>query len=183
MKDSKIATLEGQRVSLLHKLGKLPPPKLNKVLISGKWTILQILEHIVASEELSIQYAIGKTNQPKTLENLGFKSIFLTYAMNFVLKLNFKHQAPSPTLPDVNCETSIMKLANRWEKNRIKLEELALKSPEVLKLGVFKHPLVGPMNFSQMLSFFSAHYSHHLVQINTLVELANFQEKVKTTPA
>jgi len=172
LKDSKIATLEAQRISLLHKLERVSEKNLNQDLRKGKWSILQVLEHVIVCEELSIQYAFRKITQPDSLERVGVKSKVLSKIVTLGLGLKLKHEAPSVTKPNSDRNTSLDTLRERWEISRDNLEELSIQSTGFLELGIGKHPSIGSMSFSQILAFFRAHYNHHLVQINTLFELA-----------
>ena len=171
MKYSTIAKLEAQRVSLLHKLNKLTLEETLFVEIEGKWSIIEILEHIILSEELSVNYAFKKIENPDTLKNVKWNTGLKMLIMRIVLNLNFKYKAPTVTLPITLKASSLSELTQRWESSRILLEELSANSPALLKKGVLKHPYAGFLNFNQMLTFMQSHYNHHLVQISHLVEL------------
>lgn len=175
MKYSTIAKLDAQKVSLLHKLNKLSLEQSLFVESEGKWSILEILEHIVLSEELSVNYAFKKIENPNTLKNAKWNSGLKMLLMRIVLNLNFKYKAPSVALPITSKPTNLSELSQRWESSRILLEELSAQSPGLLKKGVLKHPYAGFLNFNQMLAFMQSHYNHHLVQINHLVELQKEQ--------
>ncbi len=173
MKYSTIAKLEAQRVSLLHKLDKLTTEQSLFMEVEGKWSVLGILEHIVLSEELSVNYAFKKIESSSTLKNVKWNSGLKVLLMRFTLHFNFKFKAPSVALPQATKPPTLSELNQRWENTRILLEELSTKSPGLLKKGILKHPYAGFLSFNQMLAFMESHYNHHLVQINHLVELQN----------
>jgi hypothetical protein len=175
LKYSTIAKLEAQRVSLLHKLEKLSTEQSMFVENEGQWSVLEILEHLVLSEELSVNYAFKKIESPNTLRNVKWNTGLKVQLMRFVFILNFKYKAPKVVLPHTSKSPTFEELNQRWEDSRILLEELSNKSPGLLKKGVLNHPHVGFLNFKQMLVFIQSHYNHHLVQINHLVELQKEQ--------
>ena len=173
MKDSKIEELEAQRISLIHKLSSLPSDILNYQIKDGKWSILQILEHIILSEELSLGYALKKTQKPSKLRNVSVKNWISGKILNRVLRLNIKYKAPAVVYPSADGALNLHDLERRWEESRKKIFVLNDASPKVLEKGILKHPYTGYMNFSQMLTFFSAHYVHHLSQISEIVDSKN----------
>ncbi|MGB0807269.1 MAG: DinB family protein [Salibacteraceae bacterium] len=177
MKDSKIANLEAQRVSLFHKIHHLSEEELMHQPQIGKWSILQIITHIVLSEERSVEYVKKKTQDPSTLKPTNLKTWFLCKIMGIYLGLNLKAKAPKVVNPQPDDVRSLQELESRWTKARMELENLSKLSPEVLSKGIFKHPKVGYMNFDQMLNFFSSHYGHHLAQVNAIVETSEHYSK------
>ncbi len=171
MKDSKIATLEAQRISLLHKIESLTDEQFNFSISENSWSIGEILDHIITSEELSVNYALKKVQDPSLLHSVSISGKLKLIVMNALLGFNLKFKASEMTSPKK--KTSFTELKNRWEDCRANLESLSSKAPDVLEKGIMKHPRTGYLNLSQLLDFFSSHYAHHLKQINGLVELGN----------
>ena len=168
MKDSKIATLEAQRISLLHKLESLSEEQLKFAPAVNSWSIVEILEHIILSEELSVNYALKKVQAPQLLTSVKLGGRLKGKIMNVLLNLSLKFKASEMTSPKKKISMEDLKV--RWEGSRTKLENLSSQAPDILDKGIMKHPRTGYLNFSQLLDFFSAHYAHHLKQINDLVE-------------
>jgi hypothetical protein len=153
----------------MNKLNNLAQDKLSFSNEGHQWSIMNVIEHIVLSEELSINYALKKVDEWDKLSKVEFKSRIRILVLRMVLKLNLKYKAPKAARP-VLSKTSLTELNNRWEAARIQLYNLSTTSPDVLNKGILKHPFVGVMNFNQMLQFFEAHFEHHILQINKLVE-------------
>lgn len=169
MKDTQIAHLESQRISLMNKLNNLAPEKLIFSEGEAQWSIINVIEHIVLSEELSINYALTKISDWDKLKKVKFTSSIKVLILRLVLKMNWKYKAPSAAKPVLD-KTSLTELNERWEATRVQLYNLSSASPDVLSMGILRHPSVGIMNFNQMLQFFEAHFEHHIIQINKLVE-------------
>ncbi|UTW65691.1 DinB family protein [bacterium SCSIO 12643] len=175
MKDTQIAHLESQRISLVNKLNNLDPVKLEFSEGAQRWSILNVVEHLVLSEESSVNYALKKIQEIESLKGVSFKSRVYSLILSTVLKFNLKFKAPEVAKPGVNPVT-LDELNARWEATRVQLYNLSAESPDVLNKGILKHPFVGKMNFNQMLQFFEAHFEHHIVQINRLVEMQIMQK-------
>lgn len=169
MKDTQIAHLESQRISLVNKLHNIDPVKLDFREEMQRWSILNVVEHLVLSEESSVNYALRKIQNIENLEGISIKSRLYGFILNRILKFNLKFKSPEAATPGLNPVT-LDELNVRWEAARIQLYNLSAESPDVLNKGILKHPFVGRMNFNQMLHFFEAHFEHHIVQINSLVE-------------
>lgn len=170
MKDSKIQILEAQRIHLIHRCASLELSTLHHSRAEGKWSVIQVLEHIVLSEEASVSYVFNKTQDLSSLKGISIKSRVYFIFMKLALKLNMKYKAPKLVNPLYSESSSLEDLIPRWEATRARLEDLSKLSPNILDKGILKHPYIGYLNFSQMLGFFSSHYAHHLAQINALVE-------------
>jgi uncharacterized damage-inducible protein DinB len=178
LKDSKIATLEAQRVNLFHKLSHLSIEELHHQPEIGKWSIIKIVTHMILSEEKSVAYVLKKTQYPENLKTVGLKTYVLLKIMQVYLSINLKAKSSAAVNPISSGESSLEDLEKRWTSSRIELENLSKLSPSILNKGIFKHPKVGYMNLDQMLSFFSSHYGHHLKQISAIVEMPKDLVKV-----
>ena len=170
MKDSDIATLEAQRISLEHKLTRVDEDLFSSSPVNGKWSIIQILEHIVISEEMAILYVNKKIKSPELLNSVTMKTKIYAILMNNLLKYNFRFKAPQKVNPSHYPTSKVENILHRWQQARISLEQLSRMSPVVLEKGIFKHPGVGYLNFSQMVDFLKSHFEHHLTQISVIVD-------------
>jgi hypothetical protein len=170
LKDSKISTLEAQRVSLFHKLKQVDISQLSKKPNASSWSVLHVVEHLVLIEEQSVANVLYKVQTPDSLYSVNLRTRVNLVLLHLVLGKSFKFKSPKVVAPEVTEQKSLEELELRWVSARKKLEEISKMSPDVLRKGIFKHPIVGYMNFSQMLGFYSAHLKHHLSQISGLIE-------------
>jgi len=148
----------------------------------NSWSILNILEHIVLSEEASLAYVLKKTSVVADLKPISVKSWLKIWLMKLVLQFKVKYKAPKHVDPIKSTITDIKELTLRWENSRDVLYDISQLSPRILEKGILKHPYAGMLNFSQLLVFFETHFEHHLVQINHLVELDQQQLGVRLSP-
>jgi len=153
----------------LHaQLQYLPDELLNQKPGLEKWSILQVLHHLLIAEKLSAMYVHKKTSSgiddiPKAPLSgyLRLASLRMTYL------LPFKFKAP-PAVGDgaLPATSTLEETLAAWTQNRMRLRELLLALPEnALKKAIYKHPIAGKLNAFQMLYFFDLHFRHHLGQI------------------
>lgn len=179
MKNRKIIDIEAQRVSLIHKLSKVTKTRQHYSESETSWSILNIVEHIVLSEEASLDYVQKKLSNPDQLKSVELISWVKILLMKMVLKFNMKFKAPNHVNPLEKNGSNLESLADRWEFVRNRLIELSETDSKNLAKGILRHPYAGMMNFSQLVAFFETHFEHHLGQINRLVELNVVEKELK----
>jgi uncharacterized damage-inducible protein DinB len=179
LKYKKIIDIEAQRVSLIHKLSSVPQKRQYYSETETSWSILNIVEHMVMSEEASLDYVQKKMAQPGHLKPVELISWFKIWIMKIVLKLKVKYKAPNHVNPLENTGTNLESLSNRWELVRERLIDLSEENSKDLEKGILRHPYAGMLNFTQLLAFFETHFEHHLIQINRLVELNVIEKELK----
>jgi len=164
--------LEAQRVSLIHKLSKLGVNRLNYSESNNGWSMYQVLEHIVLSEEALIQNASDNLKGQKTYL-LSWKSRLnvLFYYLSFHFNVGFKRTKVGqlPLLGDSNFESII----KRWEESRAQLDELSDYPKKELSMAVLKHPVLGFISFSQLMTVIEIQFLDQLKQINSLFEASS----------
>ncbi len=163
--EAKYMRLEKRRNQLLNELAKLSNSELNTPAAEGKWSINQIVGHLLMVEQFTIRYVQRKMQR----EELLSASVLANAVHHLLLKLallsplKFKAPAAVATVPP-NAEFSVLR--HRWDETRFELEDLLTDMPPfVFDKYLFKHPLAGPLTISQTLSFLEDHFDHHLHQI------------------
>jgi uncharacterized damage-inducible protein DinB len=160
--------LEAQRAELLNLVKQYKEEDRNKK-INGKWSINEILSHLVTSERLSMAYIKKKSNAIETLDNTGL----LEDAKMLLLKMSqrgpFRFKAPK-IVADHTPESSLKETEEKWNQIRIDLLNFVQNiSPQHSKKKIYKHPVVGKLNIKQAMLFFKEHVTHHRPQIKRLL--------------
>ena len=160
--------LEAGRISLAQRLLSADEKSLHLKPAAGKWSIAQIIFHMISSEQGAINYiskkSQGGTSVPRAGIDAALKSFMLTLAIRFT-----KFKKP-PVLPDPPEQPEVGMLMQQWEETRKKMKELIQKLPEdMFSRAVMRHPYGGRLNMKQTFSFFQEHVDHHLKQINRLL--------------
>src|SRR5262245_25235293 len=87
-------SLEQQRKKLLNEIQLLTPDQLNRS-VNNKWSISQIIGHIVSSEALSVGYINKKINAINEVSNTGIWGEVKLLAFILSQRLPFKYKAPN----------------------------------------------------------------------------------------
>ena len=151
----------------------------------GKWSLGQILIHIVTSEKLALHYMRKKSLGINAVQNSGFIEPIKLTVLRISQRLPIKYNVPKSIhekTPAPPCKEELLK---SWEETRQELKSF-LESIEEKNIHkkIFKHPIVGMLNVIQGVAFLREHLLHHKPQIIKLTkeifstEVAKMQRSV-----
>lgn len=131
--------------------------------VRGKWSIIQILNHLLTSEKLSVNYLEYKLNLNTTIPSLSIRNRINSVILILAFYSPFKFRAPEKNgINNPQNSGDIQAIANEFDKNRKALRIIINKIPhDDIKRAWFKHPYVGRMGLKVMLRFFGAHFIRH----------------------
>lgn len=161
--------LEKQRVDLLRSLENLPPDQLRSH-PQGKWSIQQILEHLVTSERLSLHYLRKKVLGIEQADDSGIweemKVVLLIVSQRMP---GIRFRAPKPVIEQTTSYADLKSLADDWAQLRQDMWAfLESLPPHRERRKIYRHPVAGLLNIRQTLIFFREHTIHHTPQIQRL---------------
>ena len=164
--------LEESRKALFFDLREQDDDIINKKPTAEAWSIAQVIEHLIMSEELSLKYLQKKTLDTSTAQVAGMGSHWRFFLTRTVFVMNIKYKAPGLINPPSDF-VSIRQLEERWTAVRNDTVKLLNQLPEAdLKKEIWKHAIAGKMNIEQMLAFFAIHFNRHRKQVyRTLAEV------------
>ena len=157
--------IESRRKKLLDELKKYPDELLNKKPLPEAWSAIQVMEHLMISEEASLKYLQKKTLDTSRAAPAGFKSASKLFLLNLSFFMPVKYKAPAVLNPSEGF-ISLKEIESKWTKIREDIFQLtdSLNDAE-LKKELWKHAFAGKMNIYQMLDFFNTHFERHRKQI------------------
>jgi DinB superfamily len=166
----KFLILEEKRNELYNLLDKLDEKRLDRKPAENKWSVTQIVFHLVKAEQLSvisINKEMKNTNQQKT----GLSALLRASLLKYSLKSPLKFKAP-PILGKMPDTYDINELKTKWATIRNKLN-IALDevNEEAGNKYIFTHPYAGRLNIHQTMDFLVEHFNHHYRQIKNLSQL------------
>jgi len=167
----KFEELEKSRVALFKQLDGLNDKEINFKNDPAKWSVVQIIFHLVKSEQLTVIAFNRNLEKTQKLKNSGIMGFFRHISLSIALKSSLKFKAPRmlSNMPD---KYDIQELKNKWDTIRNNFSEVLEKLPESIgNKATFKHPLAGWLNSNQMLDFLKNHFDHHNRQIQNLMEV------------
>jgi len=163
-------SLETQRNELLGLVTSLSTEELNAH-PEGKWSIAQVLSHLIASEHLSVIYLNKKLLGVKDVPNTGLAEELVMMALIISQRLPFiKFKAPKVIAENTQVYQTRDQLKEAWDNGRGELKNvLARFQDDQLKRKIYKHPIAGKLNIQQALRFFQEHINHHTPQVKKLL--------------
>jgi hypothetical protein len=167
-----LETLEQERRELFDLLQVRGDEELNRAPGPGKWSAIQVMHHLIISEELSLKYVRKKLSFKPELQKAGFSERFRRMLLKIYLGLPFKFKAPKGVNDDaLPAHVSFSETARRWDAIRLDLAGfLEGVSQDLFDKELYKHPAAGKMTLHGMLDFYLAHFRRHREQIiRTLV--------------
>lgn len=164
----KYLSLETSRNRLLDELEGLDDELLNTPPAAEKWSINQIVYHLVEVEKVTTGYISNKLQKEDSLASSGFSNNLKSLLLKLALRSGRKFKAPA-VVAEVPESIRLHKLRQQWDTTRYKLEDVLNEVPaHLMDKCLFKHPYVGPLSITQTLSFLQDHFNHHERQIQQI---------------
>lgn len=165
---SKFDTIEKQREAIYAALESIDEKTLHLKPAIDKWSIIQIIFHLVKAEHISIISIQNNLLKNKNTSNAGMSSRIRAVVLNYALRTPLKFKAPKilGNMPD---SYNLNELKKKWIKLRCDLKAI-LKNikPEDAKRNLFRHPYAGDVSIFQALDFIREHFLHHNKQIERI---------------
>lgn len=163
-------SLESQRAFVLNEIKSLSAEKLNKH-EPGKWSISQIVAHIITAEQLSIKYLTKKFQAIETYERTGLWEELKSATLTIAQRLPLKFRAPRVVVENTPAFDTVEQMEKAWTNTRQELKELLNQfTDDQLNRKVYKHPVAGKLNILQAIKSLREHLTHHQPQIKKLLK-------------
>jgi uncharacterized damage-inducible protein DinB len=134
-----------------------------------KWSVSQILSHLITAERLSLLYMKKKSLGKKEVDDSGVWEEIKFLILKISQRLPFKYKAP-PVLNEEPKSLSFEAIVKQWQLVRKDFSQFAdTLEEEDLKKKIYKHPFAGRLNVMHAIAFFREHANHHLPQIKHLL--------------
>jgi len=166
-----LEAIDTSRCALLDELGILDGGTLAARPLPGKWSILEIVEHLVLAEREVLQ----KLPRPSELVELrrGFRTHFTYPMVMLVLRWGIPVKAPSAGMIPMGT-SSLPQLRGQWDESQRWLRAyVAGLDRHGIGRAVFQHPVAGPLTVQQAVHMSQLHILAHTRQIRRLLSLMN----------
>jgi hypothetical protein len=163
--------LESQRGQILESVRHLTPDQLNKSLRPGKWSVSQILSHIITAERMSLMYIEKKLQGVHEVADSGWWEEIKLFGLKVSQRLpGIKFRAPKRVVENTAFYLDHDTIRKEWDLVRSDAKALLSKIDGAqAKRLVYRHPIAGYLNIKQCFIFFREHITHHTPQIKKLV--------------
>ena len=163
--------LERNQKAIFDLLGAVSPAVLSRSPAPGKWSILEILSHLIISEKLTVRYMEKKFSGIETLKNSNVLHALRYFIFIAIINTNLKFKAPKVVVAQIPPPGSFEELKKEWLEVRKALKNILenLKEEDNARL-IFKHPIAGRFNIKQTLGFLDTHNQHHVPQMKSILK-------------
>lgn len=164
--------VEDQRIKMLDSLRQLTPAQLNRAGKNGKWSINQIVSHLVSAERLSVNYIRKKMLGIDQAGDSGLMEEMKMIVLKFSQRLpGLKFRAPRVVIENTIQHDNLEALRKDWESARQDLKVILEKIPDNrIDRLVYRHVRAGRLNIKHALQFMREHVIHHTPQIKKLAK-------------
>ena len=158
------------RLKLLQEVALLSNEKFTSCPQAGKWSISEILTHVLTSEKLSLGYMLKKSNRINELNDSGPWESLKMMLLKMSQRLPLKFKAPKVVVDHTPEALSKGALTNAWHQHLNELQTfLETIEDKNIRKKIYKHPFAGRLDARQALQFFQEHFHHHLPQVRKLL--------------
>ncbi|GIV37081.1 MAG: hypothetical protein KatS3mg032_1460 [Cyclobacteriaceae bacterium] len=162
--------LEQSRARLTDLLKDVPETHFTYAPVPGKWSLAQVLAHLITVEQLSLNYMKKKSQNLPQCKTAGFLSDIWVQLFFILQQLPLKFTAPGVVVQHTPPARSFSETQAWWQQVRNDMQAFLLSFPdEHIKKLIYKHP-AGRFNVYQALVVLRAHLHHHLPQIKHLLK-------------
>ena len=162
--------LSVKRAELLRRLDSLASELLSFKAGPDKWSIIEVVEHLVIAENDLIAQLTGEGHSPPlNIESRSAKKYqTVIKVMERDIEVDVPHESMEP-----HGRVALEDLLRQWGDIRKTLHGLleSVKKENKDEM-VYWHPYAGPLDISQTLHFFEVHYDNHMRQIDRILALA-----------
>jgi hypothetical protein len=163
--------LEKQRQQLLSEVKSASPDTWHRA-PAGKWSVLQILAHLLQAERLSLQYMRKKALGIEQATDAGWWEDVKMLALKISQRLpGLKFRAPRVVVDTTPAYTTLADLERDWDALRNELHNFVSAIPDsYTHRKIYRHVFAGRLSAPQALIFFGEHIVHHLPQIKARLQ-------------
>ena len=162
-------SLTGKREQLLQRLDSLESETLSFKAGPDKWSIVEVVEHLVIAEaDLITQLTAEVHSPPLDIESRSAKKFqTVIKVMERDIEVDVPHESMEP-----HGQVALDDLLHQWDDIRKKLQGLLAGIKKENKGDmVYRHPFAGPLDIGETLHFFEVHYDNHMRQIDRILTL------------
>jgi len=167
--DKRLQAFDEKRRALLDEMGALDPATLVARPLAGKWSMLEIIEHLVLAERAVLQ-GLPELSQLREQER-RLKHRFSYALVMVVLRCSIPVRVPSPAMIPQG-DRSLGELRRLWDDSQAWLRAyIDHLDRQGFRRAVFAHPVAGPLSVEQALHMGQVHLDTHVRQIRRLQRL------------
>lgn len=170
--EARFKSLDKKMNLLFEELKVYSEAQLNRKPTPDKWSVIQVMHHLLLAERSSLSYLQKKLSFNPELKRTGvgtrFRSMLVWASLNAPIKFKAPDAVSGENLPQ---EAGFWDTIKQWQAQRKELKTFLSKlPPSRLKEEIYKHPFAGRLGAYGMLDFFEWHFDRHHKQIRRIVK-------------
>jgi uncharacterized damage-inducible protein DinB len=163
-------SVDREKDLLIHQVSALTSEEYFRIPAPGKWSVAQIMTHLMVAEQLSLRYMKKKSLGVNDVKNSGLLQELTFQFYNVLQRLPIKLTAPKTILDHTPEPLSLADLKTQWGNFRSELKVFLSTIPDHhIRRMIYKHAFAGRLDVIQALRFFIAHIHHHRPQIDRIM--------------
>lgn len=166
-----LSEIEVQRRKTLDSVRHLTPEQFNRSPEPGKWSVAQIMSHLIGGEKLSLLYLQKKIQGVEQAEDTGlWEEVKITLLKISQRLPGLKFKAPRRIVENTVQYPDVSTIEREWDMVRTEFKTFLEKMPDqFVNRRIYKHPRAGYLNVRHALIFFREHVIHHTPQLKKLL--------------
>ena len=167
--EARLRAFDETRWGLLDELEALPADVLMARPLTGKWSMIEIVEHLVLAERVVYQGLPAPAQLVERERLVKHRVSFLLVL--FILTTGLRVRMPSAAMAPRG-GYGLDELRRRWDENQAWLRSCRDHLGEAgLRRAVLEHPVAGPLTLEQAVRMAQRHLEGHIRQVRTLRRL------------
>lgn len=155
------------RSDLLAELDELDAAVLASHPVPGKWSVLEIIEHLVLAEDAVLR-RLESSERPEARRTLRDRIAYQVVML--ILRFDIPVKVPSKAMVPQG-ERDFPTLRAEWDENHRALRE-RFAALDALDRTLAVHPIAGPMDAARTVAMLDVHTRRHIRQIRGRIEAA-----------
>ena len=165
----RLRRLDETRAALLDRIQGMSPDQLAATPRAGKWSILEIVEHLVLAERMVLRGLPDPSLLVERPRRPGHHVRYLLVVL--ILKSGIPVRVPSRAMVPKGGR-GLGELRQLWDESQEWLRAYAGRlDARGLRKAVFEHPVAGPLTLEQAVRLDQIHVDGHARQIESLRRL------------
>jgi uncharacterized damage-inducible protein DinB len=162
--------IEREKDLLIDHVSALTAEEYFQIPAPGKWSVAQIMTHLMVAEQLSLRYMKKKSLGVNDVKDSGLLQELTFQFYNVLQRLPVKLRAPKTMLDHTPAPLSLADVKTEWAdfRSELKIFLSTIQDQHIRKM-IYKHAFAGRLDVIQALRFFIAHIHHHRPQIDRIM--------------
>ena len=163
-------SMEQEKNLLIDHVSERTTEEYFRVPAPGKWSVAQIMTHLMVAEQLSLRYMKKKSLGINDVKDSGLLQELTFQFYDVLQRLPIKLRAPKTILDHTPEPLSLADLKTQWGNFRSELKIfLTTIQDQHIRRMIYKHAFAGRLDAIQALRFFITHIHHHRPQIDRIM--------------